>query len=614
MARYSEEDIAKIREATDVVALVRERLDLRQKGREFWGCCPFHKEKTPSFKVNPDTGLWHCFGCGEGGDAFGFVMRNDNLTFPEAVVYLADKAHIELVVDPQAAAHAGRMKRLYAICEDTAAYYADYLHKSKIPDADAARRYLASRGFGSEVAIVWRLGYAPGRGKLLAHLREKGHRNEDIVAANVAMGSGSQLKDRFFGRVMFPISDSAGRVIAFGGRILGAGEPKYLNSSETALFHKRRTLYGLDQAKNSLIKEKTALVVEGYTDVIALHKAGYSTAVATLGTALTAKQVAILSRYTGRIVYVFDGDEAGLRAADRAVEFIDQSLSPEFAATPVKLDVVLLPASSDPADLMDTDEGKAEFGTLLDKAQPLLEFAIDRKIDGRDLRRPEERQLALKDAAAVLLPLKGSLLAQQYANYIADKLTRSQVDVDQATVLKMIDTMRPPSTRRDEDDAADNSPAAPADDSYGSQTGLDALPQLTQTELLERELLALILQEPRALDYVVDRQEKLSFSHPLYREAFSHLQAAQKSGEVVKVSELEKLVPGVENLQKSYCFEGEAQSLAGELVARLRESALEREIRIIRGDLQNNEENKTLLESLYMASKELHRIRARRYQ
>ena len=615
MARYSEEDISKVREATDVVSLVRERVDLRQKGREFWGCCPFHKEKTPSFKVNPDTGLWHCFGCGEGGDAFGFIMRTDNLSFPEAVAYLADKAHIELVVDPQAAAQAGRMKRLRAICEDTATYYADYLHKSKTPAAVEARRYLAGRDFGSEIALKWRLGYAPGRGKLIEYLRSKGHRDDDLVTANVAMRSGAGLRDRFFERVMFPITDVQGRAIAFGGRILGSGEPKYLNTSETPLFHKRQNLYGLDHAKQSLITEKTALVVEGYTDVIALHRAGHSSAVATLGTALTAKQVAVLSRYVDRIVYLFDGDEAGLRAADRAVEYIDQSLSPEFAATPVKLDVALLPMGNDPADMMDSPEGQQQFAQVLKDATPLLEFAINRKMDSRDLGRPEERARALKEAAMVLVPLKGSLLVQPYAEYIADCLTRAGGDFDQSMVLEVINSTRAPAPRRIEDEEEDE--RVGGSDSSVGVTDVDALPRLTQTELVERELLALVLQKPSALDYVADRRDKVTLSHPLYREALSQALALRTDEVSEPVAAIDKSLPGVARLCAAYEFDTivvEPKDLAKELVMRLQESALERQIRIIRGDLQKNEGNKALLESLYIASKELHRIRARRYQ
>jgi len=632
--RYSEADIAKIREATDLVNLIRPHSDLRQKGRDLWGCCPFHKEKTPSFKVNPDSGFWHCFGCGEGGDAFGFVMRTESLSFPEAVTFLADKANIQIQKDPRAAAIAGQRQRLYAICADTAAYYMDYLHKSKTNSAAAARDYLSRRGFGSTVASQWKLGFAPGGQALVQHLRSRGHRDDEMVAANVAVrqsrgqrggqssGNGGELRDRFFERIIFPISDVQSRVIAFGGRVLDDREPKYLNSSETPLFHKRRNLYGIDLAKPSMHEHRLVLVVEGYTDVIALHKAGHAYSVATLGTALTSQHVKALSRTVNRIVYVFDGDEAGMRAADKAAEHIDRSLSPEFAASPVKLDVVCLPAGADPADLMEDSDGQAQFAALLDDSTPLIEFAINRKMDKWDLSRPEERPRALNDSLSVLTPLKGTMLVRHYAEQIADRLSRSGDSITEKQVLDALEQTRERASGA-LDDGPDEGEVAEftgrANTSGVGAAGMDVLPRLNAVELIERELLVLLLVSPGARNYVLESLQSPPFSHPMYRVAYEEMSRLKKEGtsDGDIVTALDVSVPGVAQLITEYNFEDagkDACALTDSLLFRLRESALERKIRLIRSDLQRGGNTKDLLEDLAVASQELHRIRAQRFQ
>ena len=630
MSRYSEEDITKIRDATDALSLVREYApDLRPKGRDYWACCPFHKEKSPSFKLDPHSGRWHCFGaCSEGGDVFEFVMKTQNITFPESVKFLAERAGIEIAVDPRAQAEAGKRRRLLAVCADTTDFYAHYLHKSPASDAAAARAYLSRRGFSSEVASQWKLGYAPGRGALVQHLRSKGHHDNDMVVANVAMRTrgGKGLNDRFFNRLVFPISDAQGQTIAFGGRVLDNSEPKYLNSSETPLFHKSRNLYGLDQAKRSMHAEKTVLVVEGYTDVIALYKAGFQHSVATLGTALTAQHVKILSRTVNRIVYIFDGDEAGLRAADKAAEHIDQSLSPEYSASPVNLDVVCLPQGSDPADLMESEAGQTQFKQLLKQAKPLIEFALDRRMGRWDLSRPEERIKALNDSVQVLAPLKGTIIASGYATYIADVLMRAGGDITEAQVLETLARARPLPKMPAAHEQSEEDVRVPRGNAAASRaTAVDKLPQLTQTELMERELLALMIVVPAAREYVLASQSDSPFTHPMYRAAYDKLCELQQMERGVSkdklLSELDAAIPGMAQLVKAYNFEDaddEVRTMADALLYRLRESALMRRIRIIRSDLQKSDEqsdaHKVHVQALAQASQELHRIRARRFQ
>jgi len=457
MGRISDEDVARVRDATDIVALISETTPLRQKGRLFWGLCPFHGEKTASFKVDPATQLWHCFGCSLGGDAYGFVMKTQNLDFPDAIRLLADRARIEIVEEGGAGVPMGRKERLVAASGAAAEYFHKQLASSKDASADTARKYLAGRGFGSDVAKRWTLGYASGgRGVLAAWLATQGFTREEAVQANLALiGDKGETKDRFFNRVMFPIADLQGRVIAFGGRVIGDGQPKYLNSSDTPIFHKSANMYAIDRAKSAIVSTGTAVVVEGYTDVIALHEAGITNVVATLGTALTAQHLKLLGRFAKRIVYLFDGDAAGMRAADRAAEFLDFSSTPEAGASRVDLLVAVMPDGLDPADLV-AARGADAMSAVIDGAHPLVRFVIDRRLEAHDLSSPEGRTRALDDAAGVIASLRGSILAQDYANYVAGRL-----QTDYATVAAVAKRTRPAFDGRSAKAAGEDTPSAP---------------------------------------------------------------------------------------------------------------------------------------------------------
>ena len=439
----SDEDIQKVREASDLVAIMGETGPVKQRGRDFWLCCPFHNEKTPSCKIDPALQLWHCFGCGEGGDVFAFIMKSQDLSFPEAVRYLAERAHID-IADDQAkrgpGMGQGAKARLRAVCAEAAEFFHTQLMRSKSPQAGAARAYLSQRGLGGDIPKTWMLGFAPGQGALVRHLASKGFESTEMIQANVAVvGSDGRVRDRFFNRVMFPIKDEQGQCIAFGGRVIGKGEPKYLNSQETPLFHKGRMLYALDKAKAAMASTGVAVVSEGYTDVIAMHEAGIRNAVATLGTALTRTHIRVLSRHARkRIVYLFDGDAAGQRAADRALQFIDSSMTPEAGAARIDLFAVTLPDNLDPAEFIAAHGGR-ELQALIDQAKPLLEYGIDRRLGNWDLSRAEGRSAAVADALSVLAPIKDSLLAKDYARQIA-----SRARADENDVLGQLANLKPP--------------------------------------------------------------------------------------------------------------------------------------------------------------------------
>ncbi|MBP5313341.1 MAG: DNA primase, partial [Eggerthellaceae bacterium] len=515
----SDEDVQKVREASDLVAVVGERSPVRQKGKDYWCCCPLHNEKTPSFKIDPVTQLWHCFGCGQGGDVFGFVMKLDNLTFPEAVISLADRAHIVIETKEgksKTNVSSDKKARLKEICAQTSEFYHQALMRSKDLQADKARAYLASRGFGGQVPKKWNLGFAIGNGSLVRYLSSKGYSADEMVQANVALiDSRGKVQDRFFSRVMFPINDVMGDCIAFGGRVIDKGEPKYLNSKETPLFHKSVVLYGLDKAKASITSTGIAVVVEGYTDVIALHEAGLTNVVATLGTALTIQHIRALSRFASKaIVYLFDGDEAGQRAADRALGFIDEQMTPEAGRVRIDLRAVTLPDNLDPAEYV-IAKGADSLNKLIEEAKPLIRYGIDRKLAHCDLNSAEGRSRALSEVISVLAPIKNSLLAKDYAIQIAGILRlREDMVLEELAKLKVLTPMR-----YEEEQASVYEGQTPqlASETSAANTREVSVAEANRRKI-EAEFLSLIAQYPEISASFGDTLAQTQWHLPLHQE------------------------------------------------------------------------------------------------
>lgn len=490
----SDEDIQRVREASDIVAVIGERVPVKQRGRDFWCCCPIHNEKTPSLKIDPALQLWHCFGCGAGGDIFGYVMKTEDMSFPEAVRRLAERAHIDIAeTGGRSGASSSRKARLKDICAETAAFYHLQLMRNPAQPAADARAYLGGRGLGGEVPRRWNLGFAPGSGALVRHLSSKGFKPDEMMEANVATkGRDGRLRDRFYNRVMFPIADVQGDCIAFGGRVIGKGEPKYLNSQETPVFHKSQVLYGLDKAKAAMAATGVAVVVEGYTDVIALHEGGLQNAVATLGTALTMRHIRVLGRHAQKkIVYLFDGDAAGQRAADRALAFIDESMTPEAGKSRIELCAVTLPDNLDPEEFV-AARGADALRELVAGAQPLLEYGIERRLSEHDLSKAEGRMRALSEALGVLAPIKDSLLAKDYAVRIAGRVRAREEDV-----LEQLARLSP--VRRDSSDAEEDG-GSDVQGSSARQHHSAPARAISRAERnrrkFEREFLSVIAQHP----------------------------------------------------------------------------------------------------------------------
>ncbi len=419
----TDEDKERVRRATDFFQLVSETVELRRRGSDWWGCCPFHHEKTPSFHINPSTGLWKCFGCGLGGDVFGYVMHRENLEFVDAVRFLADRAGIELV-ESHGGRRGPRRIRLIECMEEAQSYYAKILNRGRGRGPAQGRAYLSNRGFGSDVCRRWGLGYAPGNAMLVSHLSSKGFTNEEMEAADLSVLRNGYEADRFYDRVMFPIRDEQGRTIAFGGRVLTDAKPKYLNTKETAVFHKGKHLFAFDKAKEHIAAKGEAIVCEGYTDVMAMHEAGFNHTVAALGTSFSLDHVRTLARFAKRIICMFDGDAAGQRAAERAIQFIDKSEA--------DLRCVVLPNGQDPAEFLDANPRSAMEAELA-KAEPLMDFVLRKRLESIGPTAPGGvRMAALDDLAGVLAPLRDSVLLDEYAMVVGDWLGVAPEEVKRA--------------------------------------------------------------------------------------------------------------------------------------------------------------------------------------
>jgi DNA primase len=423
MPRYTDESRERVRDAVDFAELVGARTELRQAGvRRMTGLCPFHDERTPSFGIDPVEKLYHCFGCGEGGDVFKFVMETEGVDFPGALELLADRYGVKLepvAEDPQEAARRGRRDRLLEVLERTAAYYVRLLWES--PEAEGAREYLAGRGLSEASLREYRVGYAPSSwDRVLVASRRTGYTEEELRAAGlVQRNREGRVYDRFRRRIMFPLTDPRGRVLGFGARALGVDQqPKYLNSPEDEVFHKGEQVYGADLARASAAKAGSVIVCEGYTDVIALHQAGITNVVAIMGTALTDSQVRELVRLAPNLYFCLDADAAGGAAmARRVLDLIKDRTG--------KVRVVPLPPGRDPADVV--AEGGADAMTaLLDRSVQVPRFLLERALE------THEPEVALDEGAAIIGVLSPGVLRDELVKRLGDGLNINTSLVDTA--------------------------------------------------------------------------------------------------------------------------------------------------------------------------------------
>lgn len=430
--RIPDSEVEAVRSASDLVTIASERMSLKRAGRSFKGLCPFHDEKTPSFSVNPESGRYYCFGCGAGGDVFEFVKELDGLTFVEAVEVLARRAGITLTYSDESPEERRRREerpRLVSLMNDAVAWFHAQLRSS--PEAAPARKLLAARGYGKDVASRFSLGYAPGGwDSTMKAMKAKGYLAKELTDAGLTSPSSrGEPVSLFRNRVVFPIFDSQGQAVAFAGRRLAEGEgPKYINSPETTLYRKSRVLYGLNWARPTIVAEDTALVVEGYTDVIGFHLAGVTNAVATCGTALGEEHLRLLKRYAGSVVLAFDGDAAGAAATERTFGI----------AAEIGLDVrvAILPEGKDPADV--AADGVDAVRALLESPRPLLEFKVDREMDRARLDSSEGEARAVQVAAAAIAQHPDPLVRRA----VVRRTVRRMRDVTEDQLVRAVEAAR----------------------------------------------------------------------------------------------------------------------------------------------------------------------------
>ncbi|RJP34632.1 MAG: DNA primase [Candidatus Omnitrophota bacterium] len=394
----------------DIAEIVSQYVQLKQRGGRLFGLCPFHKEKTPSFSVNPENQFFHCFGCGKGGNVFDFVMGVENLTFPEAKRFLANKLGIRYEeYSSQEKTH--REIDRYQVMDHAAQLFANWLQSD-----EAAKAYVLSRGISEQDMRQYGLGYAPNAwDSLRSALLKRGFPVEvqNELGLIIPRQSGEGYYDRFRHRIMFPIRNTLGRVIAFGGRALNPEEPaKYLNSNETSIFNKSKTLYLLDRAKHH-IKEKGVVIVEGYMDAIALHMRGFQQAVATLGTALTKEHLSILKRYTNSFTVLYDGDNAGVNAANRGVETcFDAGMAVRIA---------LLPEGEDPDDFL-KKRGAEELQLLLDSAWEGFDFYLSRIVKQHDPTTPKGKAEIVREMIPLLTKVSETFIRKDYIRLLTQRI------------------------------------------------------------------------------------------------------------------------------------------------------------------------------------------------
>jgi DNA primase len=513
------EDVDRVRSGTDLVALVSERVALRRVGTRWVGLCPFHSENTGSFSVNAELGRYYCFGCLARGDAISWLRDTEHLDFPSAVELLAARAGVTLRYD--ATDHAGPARKKTAelgeAMEKVVAWYHERLLRS--PDASHARRYLRGRGYDSDTVKQFRLGWAPEGWDTV--VRQAGVPVELLVGAGVAFrNQAGRLNDSFRARVLFPIFDAAGHPVGLGGRVLpGAPGPKYKNTQATALYDKSRVLYGLNWAKASIVERGRVVVCEGYTDVIGLHRAGVTEAVATCGTALADGHVKLLAGFSRRIVLAYDADSAGQGAAERFYDW-ERRFEADIA-------VVGLPPGADPADLAQSDPG--HLSKAVAEAVPYLGFRLQRLFEAADLRNPEGRAKTAEAALDLIAEHPDDLVRDQYLMQVAD---RCHLSPEQLRARPRPGRGRPDGTGRAGPAERQRGPSRPDSQQGPRRPGrpeddrapaVPAQPARPPVPLPEMEALRLAVHHP---EQVAGRLDVALFGSDLARSAFAELASA----------------------------------------------------------------------------------------
>ena len=574
---YSEEIVDEVREKNDIVEVISPYVRLTKRGSNYVGLCPFHNEKTPSFSVNAGKQIFHCFGCGVGGNAFSFVMKYENLTFTEAIKQLADRVGIKLPDEPdspEARKRADLRTGLFDIYKEAAKFYYFQLRGEY---GSYPMQYLRDRGLTDKTINDFGLGYSvKSSNALYTYLKSKGYSDELMIKAElVSFKEGRGIFDMFWNRVIFPIMDQNNKVIAFGGRVMGEGEPKYLNSKETDIFNKRRNLYGLNFAKHS--RQGYILLCEGYMDVIALHQAGFTNAVASLGTALTEEQARLMARYVKEVIITYDSDGAGVKAAIRAI--------PILKSAGIKTKILKLAPYKDPDELIKA-VGKEEYELRIKNAENSFNFELSNIEKSYDLTEPEGKTEFLNKVADRLTEFEEELERENYIAAVAERYYVSK-DALKKLVNKIGGAREIRDIYRDAGEKINKADRAKTADEGLLKTN--------------RLLLSLIADKPDYYNRIKSIISSEDFATPLYKDLavriFTQIEAGKRPNVAEIISRYETgedqaLVTAVfeENFEAEV-DEAEREKAFKEIVIKVKRAGLEEELKAI-----DNKDMKSFME------------------
>ncbi|MBR2079961.1 MAG: DNA primase [Clostridia bacterium] len=504
MARFSDEFLNELRMRCDIEQVISPYVNLKRRGKNLVGLCPFHNEKTPSFTVYPENQSFYCFGCGAGGEAIGFIRRAENLDFTEAVRYLCDKSGMVMPSEGFDNSLSVKRKRMYEINKEAARFFNSCLFSEKGKDG---LEYFKSRGYKKSTITRFGLGYAPNEWRaLLTHMRGLGYSYEELYEANLANRSDKDGKisyyDSFRNRVMVPIIDVRGNVVAFGGRVLDDSKPKYINTSDTLVYKKSLGVFGLNFAKNS--PEKTLILVEGYMDAISLHEAGFTNAIACLGTALTSEMAHLLSRYAEEIILSYDADEAGQKATERAIGIL--------GSIGMKMRVIHLSGGKDPDEIL-KKYGPERYRSLIEGAANDIEFELLKARDGFDLNTSDGKMKYLEKAAQILSKTKSEITRDIYSSRLSEEL-----GVKKEAISARINQISRMNTRKESREFFIKAPQQNI-----SESTKTALANSTNIRVVraEEQLIATLMKNPdyyRHIEKIVSAED---FSVALYKRIFS---------------------------------------------------------------------------------------------
>ena len=584
--RIPDDIIDAVRAATDIVDVVGSSLPLTKAGKRFKCHCPFHTEKTASFMVNPETQMFHCFGCGVGGNVFTFLMRHQGLTFPEAVEHLANQAGISLP-KREGDERAAGLQRLYAAVEASAAIFEEHLWHEQ--HGAKARRYLEERGVSVEAARGVRMGYALPRFDDLRNRLGRQYSPKELIEAGLLVDrDGGRPYDRFRDRIIFPITGSGGRAVAFGARCLDGSEPKYLNSPETPVYRKREVLYGLQLARRAIMDEQTTWVVEGYMDVLGLRQAGIEHVVAVSGTALSEAQARLLQRHAHRVVLLFDGDSAGRKAVSRSL--------PALMAEGLDVRVALLPQGEDP-DSLARSGGRAAVDALVRAGSDVVDFIVSLCQNTTLDDSAAERPAGARERVGLLSEARADALRQliDLARVVPDVVARRllveeasrRLDFDEATMWREVDDRRRAADRRSDRGARQPTGARPL-------VGPPKRKPATTIDRRYSELLTLALNDRDVLDRVRDELAPEDVPDGPMRRLFGRmLERYDTHGEVMAADFAADVQDPDEAAVLSSLAIGHVPddrvAAAGDLLQSLLDDARRRQIATLKQEIQENE-------------------------